>query len=695
MKKRQNRSPTVVAGMGEQESVWALRLLLRTNAQYGFFAKTQHAEDREEILKAAGFPKEVALEEDTGKLRKLMASRLKALESEPWNQLSRSTTGHNGRLLARHLGLDDHETEVLALVVAVFADQNMEHAFSFYRIHNRRQQFQLLSTVTGIPAGHINRVLGIRETLADAGLITMESYGHEFTERFSVLDSLPEILELEHDGIDSILSHYLIKAEPVALTLDDFPHLREEVTFMQQILTAALSQRAKGVNVLLHGPSGCGKTALVRMLAQEMGIALYVVPDEGDDGEAIMDRMQSYRFCQRLLQQGKSLLLFDEMTDALPSVGSHWFDFSLRNRQRSADKEKARINNLLEKNATPALWLGNSADMDPAHLRRFSLVLRVDRPPRSVRRRMLDKGYQGMAGDDLIGRLSELEITPAIVAKSAQITRLIGPEDRNEAEAILQKVVRNSLEAVGETFRLNGHADPLGHYDTALLNADIDLEEVIAGLASKPEPRVNILLIGPPGTGKTAFARHLAQRLDRPLLVKAGSDLISMWVGETEKNLAEMFRQAEREGAVLMLDEADSFIRDRGGAFRSWEVTQTNELLMRLEQFQGVFCCATNHMDALDGAAFRRFDIKASLDYLKADQRQQLFIRTVGHEDLNGIADRLNRLDTLTPGDYRTVVQRQRILGQPLTASFLMDGLEAECRAKPGGQRRPIGFTTH
>ena len=81
--------------------------------------------------------------------------------------------------------------------------------------------------------------------------------------------------------------------------------------------------------------------------------------------------------------------------------------------------------------------------------------------------------------------------------------------------------------------------------------------------ALKTRGHGSLCFYGPPGSGKTALAEHLAQALGRPLLVRQASDLLSKYLGETEQNMAAMFREAESEGALLLLDEADSFLQDR------------------------------------------------------------------------------------------------------------------------------------
>ncbi len=110
-------------------------------------------------------------------------------------------------------------------------------------------------------------------------------------------------------------------------------------------------------------------------------------------------------------------------------------------------------------------------------------------------------------------------------------------------------------------------------YSLKTLNTPIDLEALAARLASwspSERPGVMLCLHGPPGTGKSEFVKYLAHRMGPEVLYRRVSDLRSMWVGETEKAIAAAFRAAEEEGAVLLFDEADSFLRDRRGASRSW-----------------------------------------------------------------------------------------------------------------------------
>jgi len=155
-----------------------------------------------------------------------------------------------------------------------------------------------------------------------------------------------------------------------------------------------------------------------------------------------------------------------------------------------------------------------------------------------------------------------------------------------------------------------------------------------------------------------------------------------------------MFHQAFEEEAVLLLDEADTFLQDRLGAQRSWEVSQVNEMLTQMEGFEGIFIASTNLIASLDSAALRRFDLKIRFDYLKPDQAWSLFIDTrarLGIEDGMNLESSIARLDGLTPGDFANVVRQAKL--RPVRSSMaLLQRLKGEYDMKPEGRHRSIGF---
>ena len=163
------------------------------------------------------------------------------------------------------------------------------------------------------------------------------------------------------------------------------------------------------------------------------------------------------------------------------------------------------------------------------------------------------------------------------------------PDGHIEISAAYREgLLDGTLKAQGHTplSRQQANARPT-LYTPELLNADISLTELAAGLRRHPHAR--LCFYGPPGSGKTAFAGWLADQLGKPLHSKRVSDLVAPYVGQTEQNLAEAFRQAEEEEAVLLLDEVDSFLQDRTRARAQWEVTAVNEMgaVKRAKQLAG------------------------------------------------------------------------------------------------------------
>ncbi|MBO7653421.1 MAG: AAA family ATPase, partial [Kiritimatiellae bacterium] len=212
-----------------------------------------------------------------------------------------------------------------------------------------------------------------------------------------------------------------------------------------------------------------------------------------------------------------------------------------------------------------------------------------------------------------------------------------------------------------------------------------------AGDADKP--RMNILLFGPPGTGKTEFVKYLGKTLDRKVVVVKGSDILSKWLGESEQNIAKAFRQAEAEHAILFFDEIDGLLQDRAGASHRWEITQVNELLQQMENFNGVMVAATNFSKNLDAAVMRRFTFKLEFGYLEDTGKRLFFERMFKTTLSERESTELKALRNLTPGDFRTVRQEQFYLGDTVSNADRIAALKEECALKKDGDHiSSIGF---
>jgi SpoVK/Ycf46/Vps4 family AAA+-type ATPase len=493
-----------------------------------------------------------------------------------------------------------------------------------------------------------------------------------------------------------LLAHKLKRSAPARLGDADFAHL-PDLSRLARHIERAVGGGLPGVNVLVYGPPGTGKTELVRSLAAGVGAQLWEVPASDEDGEMWEGyrRAAAYVLTQKLLKSDeRNLLLFDEIEDLF---GSGRMDLDLfgsrRNRLRSVGK--GWVNEMLESNPVPTLWLCNDISaLDPAYLRRFDEVIELRPPTRSIRRRIVERYLPAsMVSEACQTRIAEIDgLPPAQVERVGKVLASMTDATLEERDRAALRMLENSLRAMGVIHRLPQPELP-AHYDPGVLNADFDLNALVEMLGVDQGGRA--LLYGPPGTGKSAFAHHAGKVLERPVLVRRASDLLDRYLGGTEQNIAAAFREAEAEGAILLIDEADSLLRERQGAHRSWEVTQVNEMLTQMESFNGVFIASTNLVDGLDAASLRRFDFKVKFNYLREAQRLAMFERLCGDlcvqpqcGDLRLIAG----CDWLTPGDF-AVIRRQseRSRSAPLPSELArrLLGEVAMKRDRPSGR---IGF---
>ena len=288
------------------------------------------------------------------------------------------------------------------------------------------------------------------------------------------------------------------------------------------------------------------------------------------------------------------------------------------------------------------------------------------------------------------------DLTPGVVARAGAVARTAFPQGKpQDRETTLFHLIRQTLRAQGHaTTPLDSKMDVVPKvYNLDFLNSDAPLTEIIDSL--KPDAPCRICLYGPPGTGKTCLAHWVARRLGMCMTIKRASDLISPYIGQTEKNLAAAFEQAGREESLLLIDEVDTFLQDRRRAARAWEVSEVNEMLTQMESFQGIFFASTNLVDDLDPASLRRFDLKIRFDFLLPRQIASLLERHCKNLDLGRpsrvLLDEASEISGLTPGDFANVARQHPFRRFKDPAAFL-HALGEEVRMKKGGTGRRMGF---
>ncbi|MGN1326092.1 MAG: AAA family ATPase, partial [Candidatus Spyradenecus sp.] len=284
----------------------------------------------------------------------------------------------------------------------------------------------------------------------------------------------------------------------------------------------------------------------------------------------------------------------------------------------------------------------------------------------------------------LLDNLSRLSPAPEEVAPL--IERLMAPHCR-----LLELSTTPAL-LPAEDYSLDGLnvQGPISPAD--LLSAAQNALDPVFRASSTLPARMTLLLFGPPGTGKTEFVKFLAQALGRPILLKRGSDLLSKFVGDTEQAIADAFRQAQQENAILFFDEVDGLLQNRTLANASWEVTQVNEFLQQMEHYTGLLVAATNFRTNLDPAMMRRFTFKLEFDYLTAAGKRAFFERTFQSPLTPAQAAELDAIHPLAPGDFQTVRQALRYLASSPSNADRLAALRNECALKTEPHASPIGF---
>lgn len=588
--------------------------------------------------------------------------------------------------LSKHLGLSKAEKQVLEIYFACCESNDMDN-FADAVLSHTHSVSRTLSILMGLDAAEAHRLIVPRGTLISSGLIRLDLTGDNFCRGDAALrvsTMVEKALRRPYQTADEMTVDILGPPRTTALSLEsDFPHMARDSDFLSRLLQGAVTTRAEAVNILFHGAPGTGKTEFATALAGSLGMKLQPAGEADDDGDepSRTDRISHFKLLQRLVgQTGASLILVDEAEDILADS----MDFLMFGGRSS--RSKIFNNRILEETRVPTIWIVNDLRKLPAPvIRRFLHVIRFSEPPASVKAsmwrrqaansglKMEEEAFRDLAGQKGVG--------PALIAHVVRGAALAG-SDRAELHRLTRSLATANGARAGDGATAGAEIDP------NLLIADTDLKALGTRLADSGERTVSLLLSGPPGSGKSAWVRHLADTMGLEVIQKRTSDLMSPYVGETERNIAEAFRAAESAGAFLVFDEADSLIGDRRKAVRNWEVSLVNEMLSQMEQHPYPFACTTNLEDALDPATLRRFTFKIRLKALDPRRAALAFSHYFG----GPCPETVQYLAPLTLGDFATVARRRRILGIDDPWS-IADMLADEVRAKDGAPKHPVGFT--
>jgi len=690
MSKLSTSTPDVLAQLA------TIRLLLFAGGLEVLFGDGGRIQDRR-LLRHLPVPPNILEAPSLGVVERALSKRLSTLAVVAKKLPRRAHLFHNLRWLGDSMGLDGLERDIVLLVTLAGSSDVLSRALDLLGHLRLQDVIRIVATALDVPEDLVNKALSPDGRLLQSGLLWIApELNMRWDCKVGLLHGLGEQLVMEQSDPALLLRSNLRRATTGRLTIGDFHHLEPGLSIIGRLLSNARISQKEGVNILLVGPAGTGKTSLAGALASGLGFELFEVAVQDRLGAPLRGeaRLGAMALAQQILGgDDMNLLVLDE-AEGVFRGGTD--DEELPSRRRSYGPTKARVNQLLETNRVPTLWLTNSlAGMDPAYLRRFSFVLQVPVPPRSVRARLLNEATEGLGLSPTWQQFASAHegLSPAQIHRVADVVQKVCGEGGDlRPDEVATATLNGQFRALDLRLLQDVPPTTTPLFRPDLANADTDLLALVQGL--RESGRGTICCFGEPGTGKSAFGRYLADALDRPLLLKRGSDLISKWVGGTERAIAQAFEEAHRDGAVLQFDEVDSLLGRRERAQHSWEVTQVNELLCQLEAFDGILVATSNRMESQDKAALRRFDLKINFRPLLADQQEALleeFLKGIGLEATVLARRHVRNLVNVAPGDFAAVFRQHRFCPVRDAEDFVGRlAKELTFKRHPGG--RPIGF---
>lgn len=649
------------------------------------------------------------LEDEDYKLSRIDFEKfiIKRLEEAYIKERQRTGKRYFERLeeLCRIFALDDEELELLCFLFCLYGINSnkmncLVNEFSYADF------IRFTSIAVNIPAGNVRRKIGRNGRMGRNGFFKdIDTRRNDFYEiHETIVDFICGVSN------KTISDRYVKGDGKKALEMSSF-----NLPVRDMDTVVSLLKSGKPCNILLYGTAGTGKTEFARSVIRAAGLEpRFLQYGEDDDyfsrrRDDDTNRMLALKVGVNTLDTEKAVLVVDEA------------DFLLNSRYRFYNvqdaPEKGWMNDFLEKTRAKIVWITNETGfMEESTQRRFSYSIRFREftmTERSkvfgnlLKRHPLRKYIDVKTVEALC---DEYHVNAGGIVSALEILGTLFAETKPDGDSV-GKALRDLLGKHEELIHGREHMDReklakiAGQYDPSLLHTDTEmggLERSLSAFVERlKEPGnderigMNLLFWGIPGTGKTEYAKYLAKAMKKKLLVKRYSDLVSMWVGETEQNIAAAFREAEKNGAILFIDEADSFFTSRESAQRSWEVSRTNEFLTQIENHRGILICCTNLLPNMDRAAMRRFNWKIEFRALRKGDRAVMYERYFPgkeHALSTEMRARVEGIDGLTPGDLRAVWNRNRFLdGKDFDHGRIIGELEKEVKYRNPEKGR-VGF---
>jgi transitional endoplasmic reticulum ATPase len=517
-----------------------------------------------------------------------------------------------------------------------------------------------------------------------------------------------------------------------SITYEDIGGLRDEVTKVREMIELPLRHpelfRRLGVEapkgVILHGPPGTGKTLLAKAVANETNANFYTI-----GGPEIMSKFygESEERLRNVFQEAQknapSIIFIDE----LDSIAPKREEVSGEVERRIVAQLLSLMDGLKARGKVVVIGATNRVNaIDPALRRpgRFDREIELGVPDRDGRLDILQIHTRGMPLEKDVNLERLADITHGFVgadlhalAKEAAIRALrrILPEIDLSAESIPADILNKIIVKMQDFIDVVNEMEPSAMREVFVEVPDVKWED-IGGLETiKQElreavewplkyqgmfayadatPPKGILLYGPPGTGKTLMAKATANESEANFISIKGPELLSKWVGESEKGVREIFRKARQAApCIIFFDELDAIAPVRGADFGGSHVTERviSQLLTELDGLEVltnvIVIAATNRPDIIDPALLRpgRFDRLLYVpppDYKSRKQIIHIHTKKKPLADDTNIDNLATKMDGYTGADIAAVASAAVMLALREHISKYGKPQEAEKHAK-------------